>query len=150
MNFLKNFKVSQLNCTSTDGVTGGAISSTSNPVDMSGYDGVVFIANIAKVCSDTSGANLYVSYSCSSGGTFHAIAGSAIQCGSSDTNFYLASEIVKPLPDQRWMAAAVVCTATCDWVGAITAIQYSAKKLPVVQQTCSYTDANISATSGTI
>jgi hypothetical protein len=153
MNFLKNFKISQLNCGTTegfDGVGGGSVTSTSNPVDMTGYEGVVFIANIVKVCSDTSGANLYVSYSCSSGGTFHAIAGSAIQCGSSDTNFYLASEIVKPLPEQRWLAGTVVVTASCDWVGAISAIQYGPHAFPVTQPTCCYTDMNISATSGTI
>lgn len=148
--FLKTNKITQLNCGTTEGVLAGAITSTSNPVDMSGFDNVVFIATISKTVTTTSGANLYVSYSCSSGGTFHAIAGSAVQCGSSDTNFYLASEIVKPLPDQRWMAATVAVPATCSWVGAILAIQSRGHNYPITQATCNYTDVNISATSGTI
>jgi hypothetical protein len=146
MNFLKNFKLSQLNSITTSGDS--VTTSTSNPVDMAGYEGVVFIANVGKAQGATSGINLYASYSCSSGGTFHSIAGSAIQCGSSDTNFYLATEIAKPLPEQRWMAATVVVTATSNWVTSISAIQYGAKKLPVVQPTCCYTDINVSATSG--
>lgn len=148
--FLKDIKISQLNCGTTEGVTGGAVTTTSNPVDMAGFESVCFVANVSKTVTSTSGANLYLMYSCSSGGTFHDIAGTAIQCGSSDRNFYLASDLVKVLPDQKWIAAGIAVPATCSWIGAVTAYQYNARKHPVVQPTCNYTDVNISATSGTI
>jgi hypothetical protein len=148
MNFLKNFKISQLNCGTTDGVESGSLTSTSNPIDMSGYEGVVFVGSITQL--ETTDSYLSVAYSCSSGGTFHDIAGTKIVGVSSGTNVYYACEINNPLPDQRFMAATVTVTGTCDWVGAIMAIQYGADSMPVTQPTCNVTEIHISATSGTV
>lgn len=149
-NFLTNFHIHQLNCGTTEGVLAGAISSTGNPVDVSRLGGVVFIAGIEKVVTTTSGANLYLVASCSSNGTYAEVAGSAVQCGSSGTNFYLATELVDPHPDKKWVAAKVAVPATCSWVGHITAISYGKNNMPVTQPTCSYTNTIFSATSGTI
>jgi hypothetical protein len=149
--FIEDVKIYQLNCGATDnGVSGGAVTTTSNPVDMTAFESVCFVANFIEVLGGTSGANLYLMYSCSSGGTFHDIAGTAIQCGSSNQNFYLASDLVKVLPDQKWIAAGVAVPSTSSRIGAVTAYQYSARNYPVTQATCNYIDINISATSGTI
>jgi hypothetical protein len=153
INFLKDFKIYPMACGTTEGVLAGAISSTGNPIDMANVDGAVFIAHVEKVVTTTSGINLYLVASCSSNGTYGDIAGSAIQCGSSDTNFYCAVEYknvsTNPL-DKRWVAAKCAVPATCSWVGSILGITYGGRSYPVTQPTCCYTDMVISATSGTI
>jgi hypothetical protein len=148
--FFENFKVNQMNCGTTEGMLAGVISATSNPVDMSSYEGAAFIATIEKVCG-SSAPYIMLMYSCSSGGTFHDVAGTAVQYGTSATNYYLASEIYKPLPDQRWWAPKVISTVanTCIWVGSLIGIQYNARNMPVTQATCNYHEVAISATSGT-
>lgn len=148
--FFENFKVNQMNCGTTEGMLAGVISSTSNPVDMSGYEGAAFIATIEKVC-DSSSPYIMLMYSCSSGGTFHDIAGTAVSCGTSATNYFIGSEIYKPLPEQRWLASKVVSTVanTCIWVGSMLGIQYYARSMPVTQATCNCFEVAISATSGT-
>jgi hypothetical protein len=152
--FIKNIKITQLNCgtTSCEFATTGVVTTTSNPVDMTGFGGVCVVAGITKAeYDDTTGSavKLYLSYSCSSGGTFHAIAGTAVESGTSGTNFYLASELVKPLPEQHWIAGTVVFSGTSSWVGDVIAYQYNAHNYPITQGTCNFTDINISATSGT-
>lgn len=148
MSFTDNFKISYLAAGTTEGTLAGAMSSTGNPVDMNGYDGVIFIVPVNKVVTTTSGVNVIAYGACSSGATFHSIAGSAVQCGSSDTKFLITCEVVKPQPEHRWMQASAVVPATCTWLGGIIAIQYGPRYAPVTLNTCNYEKVVISATSG--
>jgi hypothetical protein len=151
MGFFDDVKVTAIKSGTTEGALAGAFDGTANPVDMAGFDGVAFVCQIAKVVTTTSGVNMYAMASCSSGATFHAIAGTAVQCGSSGTNQYIGIDISKPLPEHRWIGPYAVVPATCTWIGGIMAYQYKGRSLPVTQPattSVARTISVISATSG--
>lgn len=169
MNFLKNVRVTTIFTTTsgTLGTTGDAVAEStagssgdgtttkggfpfySTGLDMSGFEGVAFIATMQG--TSAAGATLKAVYSAVSS----TVAGSAytdfptayITTATASTVYdTLVLDLVRPT--KRFVAAAVQLSATSATVAGIIAIQYGNEKNPVTSLSTAYSVGGVNTVVG--
>lgn len=131
-NFLKDCKITLVSPSAVAGTTG--IDSTI--LDMSGYDGVVFIANTGDV---TATCVLTLTAKCNASSTTAASstvtgAVATFTAGATDADDKLLVVDVY-MPQMRYVYANLTRTTANAVIGSIVAIQYRAATRPVTQAT---------------
>ena len=131
MNLLKNVKIQEVNApvsmaNNTDG--------NSDRLDMSGYDGVIFIVPITD-CLDTGVATLTIETDVlnADGGMAASLAVATATSAANDdlNNMLLIAELKKPL--ERYVQGVITSGTANIAFGPTIAIRYSASKPPITQ-----------------
>lgn len=138
MNLIKNCLVTKV----VTATTGGLGLTDGSVLDMSGYEGVLFVANI--IASNTSTANGIHLQSGSSSGGGDDIDVTDSQITSSGTVVLL--DVYKPT--KRYLTGVLEQSSGSTGSNSLTAIQYGARVLPTSQNYDS--DLIIGTDSGTI
>jgi hypothetical protein len=132
MNLIKNFKIGEV---MAPVAAGSSIDSNSDRLDMSGYEGVVFIVPVTD--SVTTGvATLKVEQNTAdSDSGMAALSGATatVTCASSDdiNNTLLIVDVYRPL--ERYVQGVVTSSAANIAYGNMIAIQYGARELPITE-----------------
>jgi hypothetical protein len=139
MNLLKNSKYTVM----TRGDTGLAATNVDSSVlvDMSGWDGIQFIASIVEVTAgaSTTAVSLLPRHATSNNATSLTDLGSTAAAGDAtvstgDVQKALIVDVYRPL--QRYMSVSVdKAGAGTSQIGPVIAVQYKGKKTPVTQST---------------
>lgn len=138
-NLLNNVKISVCDRGDTGADSSGV---TGSYVDMSGFDGCLFLSSIVENTAGVStGSYELIIYHCDSTtstsftslGT-QATAGSGTACSTSNIGDFVAIDIIKPL--KRYLKPYIEKDGAAACQGSpIYAIQYNMKKGPVTQST---------------
>lgn len=125
--FLEDVKITKLN----DATVAGITTITSAVIDMSGYDGVVFLTSSGTILATGTAIAKAQQDVVVGMGAAADLLGTGQSFIDSDDNKSVALDIKRPL--ERFLRLAITrATANSDW-GPIWALQYRARSLPVVQ-----------------
>lgn len=120
MNLSNNVKITKVSAAVATGTT----TINSNPVDMQGYDGVVFLASLGSAAANN---GLKAQQGQASNLSDAAdLAGTLVSSNGTQTDLVL--EVFRP--QERYLRAAVV-RGTTTTIEAIWAIQYAGSKMPI-------------------
>lgn len=110
----------------SDPTAAGTTTVVSTGLDMTGYDGVLFLTSYGTAAA----GNLVNASVCATvGGSYSDLAGTAVAPGSSDEDFYL--DVVR-VPAATPFIILTCVRGTSSTLGDIWALQYKARALPVV------------------
>ena len=113
-------------------------------VDMSGWDGVLFICELGTITG--SGTVTLAIGQAATDTTVDALSGaSAAASGSADSDLNLIVEVFRPT--DRYVGGTLTCAVANSIIGGVTAIQYRGIKAPVTQPTASMAAALVSLVS---
>lgn len=121
MNLSKNVKVTKVAAAATS--AGTAIDSTA--VDMSGFEGVIFVGSIATA---NAGNTANAAQATTSGGSYADLAGSEVAPGDNGDSFLI--DVYRPR--ERFVRCEIDRSGANSATGDIYAIQYGAASKPTV------------------
>lgn len=113
---------------SANAVASGTTNVAGSEVDMSGWDGVVFVCDVQTATSDDVN-KLTAQMAASTTATFEAIANSSISSTAGQDNMLLVTDCYKP--GKRYVRPLLTRGSTGTSAGAIVAVQYHGKSSPV-------------------
>ena len=132
MNLLKNVNISQL------AIMSSGSTSVSDAIDMSGYEGCIFLVHGSTLMEGSGAVGVHVAGSTASGGTFvplrggssqYKVSSTALATGSKDKRVF-ALDLYKPLGDNRYYKAIVTgASSGAIYQNSITAIQYGYRRV---------------------
>lgn len=122
MNLSKNVKVTKVAAGATS--AGTAIDSTA--VDMSGFEGVIFVGSIATA---DAGNTANAAQSATSGGSYVDLAGSEVAPGDNGDSFLI--DVYRPT--KRFVRCEIDRSGADTVTGDVYAIQYQAASKPTIQ-----------------
>lgn len=126
MNFLKQFNIIKV----SNGATAGTTEVDSSIIDMAGWDGVVFVADLGTVTDGSVMTLTPQQNTANSTSGMAAITGTAPTfTAATSSNKAMAVDVYRPL--QRYLRAAFTRTTQNAVVNTIIAIQYKAKFQPI-------------------
>lgn len=137
MNLSKNVKVTLVKA----GQVTGTSAVDSDAVDMSGFEGVMFVGSITTA---NAGNFANAAQGNTSGGTFDDLAGTKVVPGDNGDSFMI--DVYRPT--DRWVRCEVTRGATTV-TGDIYAIQYGARVLPTSHGATIDAETHISPAEGT-
>lgn len=118
-------KVTQVKTTQAAGTT----NIQSDAVDMSGFEGVVFVVSMGAITSGAAtSANLQQSSTAALGATEADLEGSAITIADDDDNQCLVLDVYRPT--KRYVNAIVLRATQNSVINSIVAFQYGAELTP--------------------
>jgi hypothetical protein len=119
MNLSSQIKITKV----ADHTTAGTDAINSTAVDMSGYEGVLFVTSFGTA---NAANTINAAQETTSDGTFTDLAGTSVASGTSDEDVWI--DVYRP--QERYVRCEVArgASTTCE---SIWAIQYGARKAPV-------------------
>lgn len=114
----------------------------SDAVDMSGFEGVVFLGTIATA---NAGNFANAAQGDTSGGSFADLAGTAVSPGDDADSFCI--EVYRPT--DRWVRCEIDRSGTNTATGDIYAFQYGARTVPVTHGSTIDSEQHVSPDEGT-
>jgi len=96
---------------------------TSDPVDMSGFEGVLFVTSFGTAAA---GNTILASQDTASGGSYEDLAGTSVSSGTSDEDVWV--DVYRP--SKRYVRCEIA-RGTASTLESIYAIQYGPRVLPV-------------------
>lgn len=125
MNLSKNTKVTMIQAP----LVAGATDPLSSSIDMSGYEGCLFIGNWGTATGGATGS-LQVQTAASTTATFVDLTGAVVASTGGGSDGYGLVDVYQP--QKRYLKTQITrATSNLEWGGTL-AIQYGAKKVPSV------------------